>query len=122
MYSIKLFASKTGLSAHTLRFYEKLQLLDPHRQANGHRYYTEQDLSWVNFIKRLKDTCMPLKTIQGYAALRQQGNSTLAQRLDMLLSHQQMIEQQLNTLQGNLQHLNEKIEIYHYNLSCYKQL
>ncbi|WP_198938076.1 MerR family transcriptional regulator [Alkanindiges hydrocarboniclasticus] len=101
MYSIKLFASKTGLSTYTLRFYEKLQLLDPHRQANGHRYYTEQDLSWVHFIMPLKDKNMPLKTIQHYAALRQQGNTTLARRLDILLNHQHTIEQQLEALQGN---------------------
>lgn len=101
MYSIKLFASKTGLTTYTLRFYEKLQLLDPHRQANGHRYYTEQDLSWVHFIMPLKDTNMPLKTIQHYAALHQQGNTTLARCLDILLNHQHTIEQQLEALQGN---------------------
>uniref|UniRef100_UPI000463ED31 MerR family transcriptional regulator n=1 Tax=Franconibacter helveticus TaxID=357240 RepID=UPI000463ED31 len=75
---IQAFAEMTGLTAHTLRYYEKLGLLSPQRSAAGHRDYRQSDVDWVAFIQRLKATDMPLEAIQRYAALRSQGNETAA--------------------------------------------
>ena len=79
--TIQEFANLTGLTVHTLRYYEQIGLLGPvPRTAAGHRHYGRQELDWVNFIKRLKATEMPLRDILRYAELRQQGERTLLER------------------------------------------
>lgn len=90
-YSIGEFAEVTGLSAHTLRFYEKEGLLSARRGRGGQRYYLEADLRWVEFIKRLKETRMPLKEIKLYADLRAEGDKTLKARREMLNTHREHI-------------------------------
>lgn len=75
---IQAFATLTGLGVHTLRYYEKLGLLVPARNASGHRDYSRSELDWAAFIKRLKATDMPLEEIQRYALLRSQGRRPLA--------------------------------------------
>ncbi|RUS67130.1 putative HTH-type transcriptional regulator [Saezia sanguinis] len=111
-YSIGAFSSKTGISAYTLRYYEKEQLLRPVRQHNGRRAYTQQDVAWVEFIKRLKDTGMPIKSIQRYAQLRAQGASTLKQRMQMLQEHRAHIQQTLLSWQAHMDNLDHKITLY----------
>ncbi len=115
---IQHFASLTGLSAHTLRYYEKIGLLRPvHRDGNGHRHFTEADVEWVQFIKRLKDTGMPLRDILSYAELRAAGSSTLATRRALLYAHAQQLEARLARDTAHLQRLQEKIAIYDQALS-----
>jgi DNA-binding transcriptional MerR regulator len=84
-YSIGEFSSITGISIHTLRYYEKENLIIPERRENGRRCYSDGDVAWIQFIKRLKDTGMPIKEIQKYARLRARGDSTLEERMEMLI-------------------------------------
>jgi DNA-binding transcriptional MerR regulator len=65
-FTIAEVAAKTGVSAHTLRYYERIGLLDVGRQANGHRRFTEFDIHGVVFIGRLRATTMPIREIQRY--------------------------------------------------------
>lgn len=111
-YSIGDFATLTSLTAHTLRYYEKEGLLEPERKSNGQRFYSERDLEWVTFIKRLKETHMPLKEIKQYAVLRALGISTLKDRQDLLITHRQNLIQEINLLQEHLSKLDQKIEYY----------
>lgn len=111
-YSISHFAQKTGISAYTLRYYEKEHLLTPQRHPNGRRFYTQQDLSWVDFIKRLKETGMPIRQIQQYAQLRAQGSGTLEDRQQILLDHQQQVKKTVTLWQTHLKKLNQKITFY----------
>lgn len=111
-YTIGQFAEHTGLSAYTLRYYEKLALLTPSRTANGRRFYTEKDASWLGFIIRLKETGMPLKEIQRYAILRAQGDATLTERKAMLEAHRLEIINHIDAWQHHLHNLNEKLDYY----------
>ena len=85
-YSIGEFSSLTNISIYTLRYYEKENLIIPSRKENGNRCYSEKDIIWIEFIKRLKDTKMPIKGIKEYAALRADGDSTMNQRMEMLIN------------------------------------
>ena len=86
--NIGQFAVLTGLSAHTLRYYEKIGLLQSVvRNASGHRDYAEKEAQWIEFINRLKETGMPLKQILTYAELRAQGDTTAGQRQQLLEQH-----------------------------------
>ena len=111
--NIQQFAEATGLTAHTLRYYEKIGLL-PHiqRKTSGHRDYSHQDLNWIEFVKRLKATGMPLVEIQHYAQLRQQGDSTMQQRMVLLQRHAELLQQRINEETEHLRNLHQKILFY----------
>lgn len=111
-YSIGEFAKKTQLTAYTLRYYEKENLLAPERSSNGRRYYTEIDLGWVQFIRRLKETAMPLKQIKQYAVLRKQGETTFAERTQLLTEHREFVQAQLQLWQDHLLSIDTKIHDY----------
>ena len=111
-YSIGEFSRLTNLGIHTLRYYEQEGLIAPMRNPANRRYYSDKDLAWIEFIKRLKDTNMPIKEIQRYAKLRAEGDSTLHERLEMLTAHRKALDGQIKQLQENMAKLDEKIEFY----------
>ena len=111
-YSIGEFAKRTQLSIHTLRYYEQEQLLTPERNAANRRRYAEKDIEWVEFIKRLKETGMPIKEIKRYAVLRAAGRESLNERMAMLVQHRQHLKQQIALLLQHQQKLDVKIDIY----------
>jgi len=111
-YSIGEFSKLTNLGIHTLRYYEHEKLLAPKRNAGNRRCYSEQDLAWAAFIKRLKDTGMPIREIQHYAALRSRGESTLQERMEMLTTHREALDKQIKQLQEHRKNLEEKIGFY----------
>ncbi|MBV7275638.1 MerR family transcriptional regulator [Clostridium sp. PL3] len=111
-YSIGEFAKTTNLSIDTLRYYEKEGLIVPKRKENGRRIYCEEDITWIAFIKRLKETKMPIKEIQKYAKLRSIGDSTMIERMEMLVKHRTDLEKEINKANENLQKLNDKIDFY----------
>lgn len=119
-YGIKEFAARTGISPFTLRYYEKEKLLTPNRANNGWRYYTEKDITWILFVKRLKDTGMPIRQIREYARLRALGNATLQQRMEMLREHHKFVLEQLANWQDNLSNLEDKIAYYENEINVCK--
>lgn len=111
--NMREFSGVVDLSSHTLRYYEKIGLLkNVQRNASGHRVYTQKDLDWVRFIKRLKETGMPLENILQYAALREKGVTTTSQRQQLLEQHQQRLKIHIQQQQQHLLALEEKIHLY----------
>lgn len=103
-------AQRSGVTAHTLRYYEKIGLLSyASRDAGGQRRYDESVLVWLGFISRLKASGMPLQAMLQYAALREAGAETEAQRLQMLSEHRLQVQARLAQLQDCLQMLDQKI-------------
>src|SRR5438445_2459620 len=101
-FTIAEVAEKTGVSAHTLRYYEGIGLLDVGRQASGHRRYTEHDVDRVVFITRLRATAMPIREIQRYFALVGAGPATEDERLALLEAHRVDVRARLGELEGAL--------------------
>ena len=94
-FTIAEVAALSGLSAHTLRYYERIGLLDPvARVHGGQRRYDAKDLAWLAFLQRLRATGMPIRDMQRYAELRRQGDSTLAARRALLKGHERIAELQ----------------------------
>ena len=106
------FSKITGISADTLRYYEKEGIIKPMRNESDRRNYSESDVKWAEFIIRLKDTGMPIREIRRYAKLRAKGNETLYERLEMLLAHQKKLDTQIAKLLENRSRLDDKIEYY----------
>ncbi len=110
--NIKQISQQTELSAHTLRYYEKIGLLlGVHRDLKGHRDYTDKDVIWIEFIKRLKATNMPLDEIKRFAELRIKGDRTIPERLKILEKHQLRVQQQMAELVAHQQKIKEKIAL-----------
>ena len=111
-HTIRKASMISGLLESTLRYYEQEGLLSVQRDAAGRRVYTEQDVEWLHFIKRLKETGMPIREIRRYAQLRYQGDSTLQERLTMLEQHHQTVLEKRQKLENNLHKLEEKLTFY----------
>lgn len=111
-YSIGKFAEVTGLGIHTLRYYEHEGLLSPTRNAANRRRYSEKDIQWVEFLKRLKATGMPIKEIKRYAMLRREGDATQKARMELLLRHRRLLSGKIRELQNHAAKLDEKIAFY----------
>ncbi len=106
-------AKQTGLSVHTLRYYEKIGLLnDVKRDENGYRQYGEKDILWIEFLIRLKDTGMSIENMKLFSALRSEGDETISARIKLLESHQNEVQKQIQSLKENLNKIEEKILHY----------
>lgn len=111
--TIQEAAEKTGLTVHTLRYYERIGLLLPiERAANGHRRYSQQDINLIQTLNCWRRTGMPLVDIQQYVALIQEGDTTAAERRAMLEAHRQSVVRQMEELQDTLDLIDYKIQHY----------
>ena len=115
-YSIGEFSKLTNLGIHTLRYYEHENLIMPKRNSSNRRCYSDKDLAWIEFIKRLKDTGMPIKEIQRYAELRAKGDLTLNERMEMLTVHRESLNEQIRGLQEHMAKLDDKIDFYRHEI------
>jgi DNA-binding transcriptional MerR regulator len=107
------FSKLTGLSSHTLRYYEKISLLkNIQRNSSGHRFYTNKDVEWISFIIRLKETGMPLDDILKYAQLREQGAASLFERQQLLENHRVILKAHIESQLHHLDALEQKIDLY----------
>jgi DNA-binding transcriptional MerR regulator len=111
--NVKEFAERSGLSPHTIRYYESSGLLtDVARLPNGHRCFRDRDLEWIEFVCRLKDTGMPLGEIRVYASLRAAGDSTLVERKRLLEAHAAQLKSEIVAQRRHLRKLEDKIATY----------
>ncbi|OEH92445.1 MerR family transcriptional regulator [Bacillus solimangrovi] len=112
MYSIGEVAKTVGISAHTLRYYEKENIIEPIRKPNGDRMYDDTHVQWLQFVLKLRDTQMPIAQIREYATLYRQGEHTTTDRLAILENHQREIQKQIKDLVATEEMLSDKITIY----------
>ena len=101
------------MTAHTLRYYERVGLIQPvGRARNGHRRYSEADEAWLNFLHCMRATNMPIRAMQRYAELREEGDATSLERRKILEDHQAEIAQQIVELQKAHALLTHKVANY----------
>ena len=112
-YTIRSMAERCGLTAHTLRYYERVGLIQPVGRAhNGHRRYSDADEAWIHFLHCMRATSMPIREMQRYAELREIGDGTSEQRRKILEDHQSAIATQIVELQKAHALLTHKIANY----------
>ncbi|MCM3794335.1 MULTISPECIES: MerR family transcriptional regulator [Priestia] len=113
LFSIQQVASMTGLSTHTLRYYEKIELIkNVQRDQTGYRQYTDFDLAWIQFLIRLRVTGMPMLKMKQFSDLRQKGESTITARKELLEEHYKDVLGKIEELELNSQRIEEKIAHY----------
>ncbi|HEY2060663.1 MerR family transcriptional regulator [Amycolatopsis sp. NBC_01480] len=112
-YSIAEAARRSGLSIDTLRYYERIKLLDPPaRDGAGRRAYSDDDLGWLGFLTKLRLTGMPIKSMREYASLRRHGVASAGRRKAILVEQRQSVADRIAELQGCLEILDYKISNY----------
>jgi DNA-binding transcriptional MerR regulator len=114
--TIQAVARATGLTPHTLRYYERIGLIHPiNRQENTRRHYTAEDVGWIDFLLKLRATGMSIKDMQRYAALQRQGDETLPERVEMLKSLRDQVE-------AHIADLNEHLKLVYYKIDFYQKM
>ena len=112
-YTIQEAVEEMDISAHTLRYYEKIGLLPSiHRSENGRRNYTEEDLGWVYWLKLLRESGMSIRAMKRYVEITRAGDHTIDERCEMLEEHRNHLRAQIGRLQGYLKRLDQKVEFY----------
>ncbi|WP_051470155.1 MerR family transcriptional regulator [Fischerella sp. PCC 9605] len=111
--TIQQVAQQTGLSVHTLRYYERYGLLEPiDRASNGHRRYSAEDVKRIEFLTRLRATGMPIREIQNFTQLFREQPNAIAERRAVLEAHEQRVQANIQELQRNLEAIQWKIRYY----------
>ena len=122
MYSIQDVSKKTGLSAHTLRYYEKEGLLvDVERTPGGFRPYSDADLESLNLICCLKNTGMSLQEITRFLELTHQGDQTLSERVELLRAHREQVINRMREMQIYLDKVTWKLNFFSEKLREYEE-
>ena len=112
--SIAEAARSTGVSAHTLRYYERVGLVvtPVDRTSGGRRRYHQLDLDWIVICTRLRATGMPIKEIRRYAQLVSAGHGNEKERLALMEAHRDNVTAQLAEVQEHLKLIDHKIDVY----------
>ncbi len=109
--TIAELATRTGLSTHTLRYYERLGLvplvaLDP---SSRHRRYSPSHVQWIEFLRSLRQTGMPLRDMRTYARLVAKGPATWPARRELLAAHRTRVEESIRCLREHRRLLTRKL-------------
>ncbi|WP_328678186.1 MerR family transcriptional regulator [Streptomyces sp. NBC_00322] len=112
-YTISEVVAFTGLTAHTLRWYERIGLM-PHidRSHTGQRRFTNRDLDWLAFVGKLRLTGMPVADMVRYAELVREGEHTFEARQELLQQTRRDVRRRIAELQDTLAVLDHKIDFY----------
>jgi DNA-binding transcriptional MerR regulator len=111
-WSTREAAEKCGLTQYTLRWYERIGLLDRvERTADGRRRFSDADLDWLILLSRLRATGMPVRDMLAYAELVRSG-AREQERIDLLREHRERVRQALFEQQECLKLLDAKIGNY----------
>jgi DNA-binding transcriptional MerR regulator len=118
-YSPGQVAEQTGFSLDTLRYYERIGLLDGiERNSGGQRVFTADDVAWLRILRCLRDTGMPIQRMVRYAELARGGDETVAERLEVLREHDRDIDQKIAHMLLEQEHVRAKIAYYQRELDA----
>ncbi|MCA9867105.1 MAG: MerR family transcriptional regulator [Anaerolineae bacterium] len=110
---ISTVSKQSGLSADTLRYYERIGLLpEVNRSENGIRDFNELDVQRVEFIKCMRRAGLPIDVLIHYFALVQQGHRTIEARKEILVQQRALLVARMKAMQQTLDLLDHKISVY----------
>jgi DNA-binding transcriptional MerR regulator len=106
-------AERSGFTIDTLRYYERIGLIDGiGRAPGGQRRFRDDDLEWLGVLRCLRETGMPIARMRRYAELTRGGQETLAERQRLLIEHDEQVGARIAELNAQREHLREKIAWY----------
>jgi len=115
-HTINEFSKFVGISPHTLRYYEKIGILPRiQRDWSGNRSYSDDDIHWINFIKCLKSTGMPIDKIREYVEMEDDEPGTIETR-------RKILEQQMVAVKDKIAEYLHYSEVLEYKLEYFREL
>lgn len=112
-YSIGQVAKRLGITAHTLRYYDKEGLLPfVKKNSAGRRVFNDEDIDWLLVLECLKGTGMKLRDIKKYLDLCKEGDSTLQARFEMFRQQKQRVEEQMLLFKQYMEKIDFKLSYY----------
>ncbi|MBC2064831.1 MerR family transcriptional regulator [Listeria welshimeri] len=111
--NIKEASEKSGVSADTIRYYERIGLIPPvHRNENGVRKFGAEDLRWIQFSRQMRRAGLSIEALIDYLALFREGEHTLEARVELLKEQRVDLKNRINIMQEALDRLDFKINNY----------
>lgn len=112
-YPMKHVVEKLNISGNTLRFYENEGILrDIARDDGGRRVYSEENIKWLDFIRSLRQTGMPIAKIKEYVDLYERGDETFYERKEMMMQHKIEVQNRINESLKHLEVISYKVAMY----------
>jgi DNA-binding transcriptional MerR regulator len=112
-YTIGECARRSGFTMDTLRYYERIGLIDDiDRTPTGQRRFTDDHLEWLSVLKCLRDTGMPVERMARFAALVREGDHTIPERIAILQAHKTAVDDSLTDLAAKRDYILSKIDYY----------
>lgn len=112
-YTIGECARRTGFSMDTLRYYERVGLIDDvERTPTGQRRFTDEHLGWLGTLKCLRDTGMPIEQMCRFAQLVREGDATVPERIALLRTHREAVDERIADLDAKRDYISGKIAYY----------
>ncbi|HXH57395.1 MerR family transcriptional regulator [Iamia sp.] len=105
-------AERTSTTVDTLRYYERIGLIEVGRDAGGRRAYTDHDVRRVVFLTRMRQSEMPIRDLQRYVELVNEGPHTAPERLALMESHREAVRRRQTELAAALAVIDFKITAY----------
>ena len=122
MYTIQDVSKKTGLTDHSLSYYEKEGLITGvERSQGGIRQYTDEDLERLGLIRCLKNTGMSIQEIARFVQLTHEGDHTLEERVELLREHRERVLERMAEMQQHLDKVTWKLNFFTEKLRAYQE-
>ncbi|KPG73035.1 MerR family transcriptional regulator [Enterococcus sp. RIT-PI-f] len=113
--NIKQVSELTGVSADTIRYYEKIALIPPvKRNKNGVRTFDEEDLKWIKFTRQMRNAGLSIDGLTHYLALFSEGRQTVPER-------KQLLADQIAVLREKITDMTEAVERLEFKLAHYDE-
>ncbi|CAM4060104.1 MerR family transcriptional regulator [Listeria booriae] len=111
--NIKEASERTGVSADTIRYYERIGLVPPiERNHNGVRQIDDEDLRWLEFSRHMRHAGLSVEALIEYLALFRMGDATIDTRINLLKEQRNELKDRIDVMQEALERLDFKIENY----------
>ncbi|MFI6919717.1 MerR family transcriptional regulator [Nonomuraea spiralis] len=113
VYTPAEVVEETGFSLDTLRYYEKIGLLERvERNSAGQRRFSQEDVGWLAMVRCLRDTGMPIAMLLRFAELVREGDRTIPDRIRLLEEHDRQVQAQIAKLAERQDYIHRKISYY----------
>ena len=111
-WDIATTADRLGVSAHTLRYYERIGLVRVERDPSGRRRYDAASVRRLVFLTRMRTSGMPIRDLRHYIELVEAGRDTVPERLSLLTEHRDGLRTRNDELRRALSATEYKITVY----------
>lgn len=111
--NIKKVSELTGITADTIRYYERIGLIPPvTRNKSGIRDFSQHEIDVLEFVRYFKNAGMSVESLIDYIDLLDKGDVSIPARLSILQDEKERLEERIEQLQKALDRLDYKIENY----------